>query len=67
MRERGVTLRTYMAVQVMIETDCHWTTAVEAVATTELDKPHEYPWHERKTWDEWSAHFAALEAAKEEA
>lgn len=60
-RERGVTLRTYLAVRVMDETGCTPAVAIEAVTSTYLDKPGPIPLSERRTWQQWTDHFAALE------
>lgn len=56
MRERGVRRRTYLAVQVMAETGCHWTLAIEAVSSTAIEHP-EIDYDERRGWDEWAAEF----------
>jgi hypothetical protein len=53
MRKRGVTMRTWLAVQVMAETGCTPLMAKEAVASTALAHP-EWDLDERKTWEEWN-------------
>ena len=59
-RERGVTLRTYLAVQVMDATGCSVAVALEAVSSTFIEHP-ETDLSEKRTWQDWTAHFAALE------
>lgn len=59
---RGVTLRTYMAVQVMDQTGCGIAEALEAVSTTWLDNPPAISLDEKRTWEEWSNYVREQEA-----
>lgn len=53
MRERGVTMRTYLAVQVMAITGCNQFEAIEAVSSTALAHP-EWDLDKRMSWQEWA-------------
>lgn len=56
MKERGVSLRMYLIVRTMVETDCSVPVATEAVASTAIEHP-EWDMEQRRTWDEWTAEY----------
>lgn len=49
-----VTLRTWLMVQVMAETNCNWMLAMEAVSSTAIEHP-EWNLDERRSMEEWDA------------
>lgn len=55
-REAGLSMRLFLTIQTMATADCHWTLAVEAVASTAIEHP-EWDLNERRSWDQWCAHF----------
>jgi hypothetical protein len=67
-RKQGVTLRTYLTVQVMDKTGCDHITAMEAVASTEIGSSEgpTLDLNEKRTWDGWKEYFDQLQAEKGE-
>ena len=63
MRKRGVTLRTYLAVQVMEQTGCDHILAMEAVASTAIEHP-EWDLDQKRTWQEWADYHAELDRVR---
>lgn len=55
-RQHGITMRTYLVIQTMVNAECHWSLAIEAVNTTALEHP-EWDLTERRTWAQWERHF----------
>lgn len=52
MAENLISRRHYLIVRAMMDTDCNFIEAAEAVASTAIEHP-EWRMAERKTWEEW--------------
>lgn len=57
MRERGITMRTFLVIQAMnADQSVSWHLAAEAVASTAIEHP-EWDLNERRSWDQWCKHY----------